>query len=410
MEILKLTLGACRTNVYIVATTRKNAVLIDPADEADKIADAIEKAGLRLKYVFLTHGHTDHVLALQAVKERFGVPVVISKDDAYRLEDEELINSRPYVTVPYKAVAPDILITEETVFRLDELTFRFFAMPGHTEGSLCVVTGGVIFSGDTLMFEGHGRTDLPGGNEEELVRSMKRLVDSFPDDYKVLPGHREETTVGHEKAHNPYLKKEPDAKPVRNVVFDLGKVLVDFEPERCMETLGFSEDAKNAFREKIFPAVWEECDLIPYGDTEVRERFKSCLPGFEAEVDRLWDDPTSITREYAYAADWIRDLKAKGLNVYILSNYGRRAFEINSVRYGFLPLTDGQVISYDVQCVKPAPEIFRILCERFGVIPEESVFIDDREENVAAAEAMGFQGIVFKDFEAAKERLERMLA
>ncbi len=205
MEIRKLTLGACQTNVYIVSTALKNAVLIDPADEADKIVAAVDGAGLHLKYVFLTHGHTDHILALKAIKERYGVPVVISKEDAYRLEDEMLINSRPYVTVPYKAVAPDILITEETVFRLDELLFRFFAMPGHTEGSLCIVVDDVIFSGDTLMCESHGRTDLPGGDEETLICSLRRLVGAFPDHFRVLPGHREETTVGHEKTYNPYL-------------------------------------------------------------------------------------------------------------------------------------------------------------------------------------------------------------
>ncbi len=210
MEIRKLTLGACKTNVYVVSTTRKNAVLIDPADEFDKIAEMIDKAGLCLKYVFLTHGHTDHILALEAVRERYKVPVVISKNDAYRLEDETLINSRPYVSEPYKAVAPDILITEETVIRLDELTFGFFAMPGHTEGSLCIVVNDVIFSGDTLMRESHGRTDLPGGNEEELVCSMKKLVSSFPDHFRVLPGHREETDIGYEKANNPYLKEKVD--------------------------------------------------------------------------------------------------------------------------------------------------------------------------------------------------------
>ena len=199
-------------------------------------------------------------------------------------------------------------------------------------------------------------------------------------------------------------------KTIRNIVFDLGKVLVDFEPERCMNALGFSEEAKRAFRAKIFPAVWEECDRIPYNDEEVRKRFKSCLPGFEAEVDSLWDDPTSITKVYPYTAPWIRELKEKGLRVYILSNYGKRSFEINSAHYGFLSMTDGQVISYDVQRVKPDPEIYLILCDRFGLIPTESVFIDDREENVLAAEKLGFNGIVFSGFRETKNCLDKLLA
>ena len=206
MEIRKLTLGACRTNVYIISTMQKNAVLIDPADEAGKISEEIKKVGLKLKYVFLTHGHTDHVLALKEIKDRFNVPVVIGRQDAARLLDEKLINSRPYVTKPYRAVQPDILVTEDAEILLDELRFTFYAMPGHTPGSLCVVVNDTIFSGDTLMFEGHGRTDLYGGDEEELVRSMRRLMRDFQDHCRVLPGHGQETTVGHEREHNPYLK------------------------------------------------------------------------------------------------------------------------------------------------------------------------------------------------------------
>ena len=207
MEIRKLTLGACNTNVYIVSTTQKNAVLIDPADEAGKILDAVESAGLTLKYIVLTHAHTDHVLALKEVRDHFGVPVVVGKEDADRLLDEDLINGRPYVTVPYHAVQPDILISKDTELWLDELKIRFYPMPGHTAGSYAVVIGDVIFSGDTLLFEGHGRTDLYGGDEEELVRSMKRMMRDFQDHCRVLPGHRQETTIGHEREKNPYLRR-----------------------------------------------------------------------------------------------------------------------------------------------------------------------------------------------------------
>ncbi len=196
---------------------------------------------------------------------------------------------------------------------------------------------------------------------------------------------------------------------IRNIVFDLGKVLVDFEPERCMETLGFSDEAKNAFRKKVFPDIWEECDRIPYNDKEVRARFKSSLPGFESEIDRLWNDPTSITKVFPYTDSWIAELKEKGLSVYILSNYGKRAFEINSVYYGFLSRVDGQIISYDVQCVKPDERIFRILCERYGLTPEESAFLDDREDNVLTARRLGFHGILFTGFQEAKDMLDRLL-
>ena len=121
MNITKLVLGACNTNVYIVSSNKKNAILIDPADNAAEIIKTIEENGLCLKYIFITHGHTDHILALKEVKEYFNVPVIISKIDAGRLEDEELINERPYVKIPYKAVKADILICEDDIINLDEL-------------------------------------------------------------------------------------------------------------------------------------------------------------------------------------------------------------------------------------------------------------------------------------------------
>lgn len=206
-KITKLVLGACITNVYIVSNSVNDAVLIDPADEADKIIDAIEEQNLNLKYIFITHGHTDHILALKEVKEHFNVPVVISKIDAYRLEDEELINERPYVTIPYKAVKPDILISHGDVINLGDLSFSFYGMPGHTDGSMAIVMDDVIFSGDTLLFEKHGKTTLPGGNEELLVESINKMMKDFTGDYKVLTGHREETTLQHERMYNPYVRK-----------------------------------------------------------------------------------------------------------------------------------------------------------------------------------------------------------
>lgn len=133
MNITKLVLGACSTNVYIVSSNKKNAILIDPADNAAEIIKTIEENGLCLKYIFITHGHTDHILALKEVKEYFNVPVIISKIDAGRLEDEELINERPYVKIPYKAVKADILICEDDIINLDELSFSLVCQDIQTD-------------------------------------------------------------------------------------------------------------------------------------------------------------------------------------------------------------------------------------------------------------------------------------
>ena len=198
---------------------------------------------------------------------------------------------------------------------------------------------------------------------------------------------------------------------IRNIVFDLGRVLVDFEPERCLTALGFSEAAKQAFRTKIFSGVWESCDRIPYEGEEIKILFKRLLPGFEREVDQMWDEGLpDITRVMPFTETWLKALKDRGYHVYILSNYGKRAFEINSPKYGFLSLTDGGLISYEVQLIKPEAEIYQTLCRRCGIRPQESVFLDDRAENVAAAVRLGFSGLVFRDYESASAQLESLLA
>ena len=201
MRIEQKIIGACYSNVYLVISEQNNAVLIDPADDAEDIISWIKDLGVSLKYIFITHGHADHVLALERVKEFFNVPVIISKTDAARLVDPVLINERPYVTVPVNPVYPDLLIQEGDELWMDELQFRFYAMPGHTEGSMAVIVNNVIFTGDTLMKNKYGKTSLPGGNTEQLIASIRRILSDLEGNYRVLPGHREETTLDAEREY-----------------------------------------------------------------------------------------------------------------------------------------------------------------------------------------------------------------
>ena len=200
-----------------------------------------------------------------------------------------------------------------------------------------------------------------------------------------------------------------EKKSIRNIVFDIGGVLADFEPERLMAAHGFSEEAKEAFRREIFARVWLDCDRIPYDEAAIRALFRENVPGFEAEADRMWDDITPVTRPMPYAKAWLQKLKARGYRLFILSNYGKCSYAANSPRYDFLPLTDGQLISYEVRQLKPEPAVYRSLCGRFGILPEESVFIDDVPANVEAAEKLGFAGIVFRAYEDAAAQLEALL-
>lgn len=195
MRIEQRVIGPCITNVYLLISEKNNAVLIDPADDADQIIQWVNDSGVTLKYIFITHGHADHVLALKEVRDTFHVPVIISKIDAERLVHPDLINDRPYVKVPFQPLFPDILIREGDELWLDEMKLRFYAMPGHTDGSLAVIVNDVIFSGDTLLKNGHGKTTLPGGDEEKLIASIRRMLGDLQGNYRVLTGHRDETTL-----------------------------------------------------------------------------------------------------------------------------------------------------------------------------------------------------------------------
>ncbi len=197
---------------------------------------------------------------------------------------------------------------------------------------------------------------------------------------------------------------------IRNIVFDLGKVLVDFHPVEGMKSLGFSDKAISDFEKYIFSEVWEACDRNPLSDEEIRALFKSYLKGFEKEVDLLWDNISSVTAVYEYSCQWIKSLKERGFCIYILSNFGKQAFEKNSKLYTFLEYVDGKVISYEIRHIKPEPEIYQCLFDRYGLVPSESAFIDDRRENIDGAIKCGMKGVLFESYEQASARLEKVIA
>lgn len=200
-----------------------------------------------------------------------------------------------------------------------------------------------------------------------------------------------------------------DMQLIDTVIFDLGKVLVEFQPLEGMRKLGFTEEQIQIIIDKIFSGLWEECDRIPYSDSEIRELFKSRVPGMETLIDRMWDNVTVFTDVYSYSRQWIQSLKDRGLKVYILSNYGKQAFEVNSRKYDFLELVDGMVISYQVEMVKPDPQIYEILLDKYNIDRKKAVFIDDRQLNVDGAEAVGLKAILFEDYEKTSAKLLEIL-
>lgn len=195
MQVIRIVMGACFTNCYIVYEKESGlAMIIDPADCGDMIIDKVTELKLKVRYIVVTHGHTDHILALQKVSDAFNAPIVVSKIDADRLADEELINERPYVEKRYEAVYPDIEVSEGDVLRLGKLKFAVILLPGHTPGSIGLLTDGAVFVGDVMMKGGHGKTSLPGGNDEEMQKSLAKLKE-LPENTVVYSGHKDITTI-----------------------------------------------------------------------------------------------------------------------------------------------------------------------------------------------------------------------
>ena len=199
-------LGMVGTNCYLLCNMDiKECVLIDPADSQDEISRMIDESGCSLKGILLTHGHFDHIMAADAVRDKYGVKVYASCDEKNTLEQPHINLGEAYgLKLSVKA---DVWHKDGEILKLAGFDIEALHTPGHTEGGSCYYIReiGVIFSGDTLFCGSVGRTDFPGGSMSEIVLSIKEKVMVLPDDTKVYPGHGEGTSVGYERENNPFL-------------------------------------------------------------------------------------------------------------------------------------------------------------------------------------------------------------
>ena len=199
-------LGMVGTNCYLLCNMDiKECVLIDPADSQDEISRMIDESGCSLKGILLTHGHFDHIMAADAVRDKYGVKVYASCDEKNTLEQPHINLGEAYgLKLSVKA---DVWHKDGEILKLAGFDIEELHTPGHTEGGSCYYIReiGVLFSGDTLFCGSVGRTDFPGGSMSEIVRSIKEKVMVLPDDTKVYPGHGEGTSVGYERENNPFL-------------------------------------------------------------------------------------------------------------------------------------------------------------------------------------------------------------
>ena len=194
MEITVLTLGGYMTNCYILRQEASSkCLIIDPGYEAGRILSVLQQKQLEPEAILLTHGHFDHVGAVQDLAAETDCDVYIAEADLSL--PPMITNGKLYYTHTYPASG---------TLNLAGLAIRVLPTPGHTPGSVCLLVEDTMFSGDTLFQGSCGRTDLPGGSFEQIAASQKTLA-ALPGDYRVLPGHGGETTLDRERQSNPYL-------------------------------------------------------------------------------------------------------------------------------------------------------------------------------------------------------------
>ncbi len=203
------TVGPLAVRAYTIGCPETGeAMIIDPAGSEDMLAEQIKKEGLTLKYIVNTHGHPDHTCGNSKMKELTGAPVLMHRDD-------DILHRQPEIAAMFRAwgfePAPpaDQYINDGDTVEIGTLAFKVLHTPGHSPGSVCLYGHGHVVTGDTLFVGAVGRTDLPGGSMETLIKSLKEKIVPLPDETIVLPGHdygaTPTSTIGREKSTNPYI-------------------------------------------------------------------------------------------------------------------------------------------------------------------------------------------------------------
>lgn len=201
MIIEKVVVGLMQVNCYILGDEKTHeAIIIDPGEEVAKINKALKKLGLTAKCIVNTHGHADHIGANKAL----GLPIYIHRLEADFLTEPKLNLSASF-GIAIKSNPAEHILEDGDEIRVGSIRLKVLHTPGHTPGSICLRTDGIVFTGDLLFFESVGRTDFQYGSWEQLIGSIRNKVLALTDDTKVYPGHGPESTVGNERARNPFL-------------------------------------------------------------------------------------------------------------------------------------------------------------------------------------------------------------
>ncbi len=206
MIIERIVVGALMVNCYLVGDEESNeGIIIDPGADADRVGQKVDELSLKITKVVATHGHVDHVGAVEPLKRRFNVPFAVHRADEWFLPHTRE-NGAMYGLLNLENPTADEYLAEGGIIRVGKHSFNIIEAPGHCQGAVILLGEGHAFVGDVLFAGSIGRTDLPGSSYEEMVVSLEKVLSVIPEDTVLHPGHGDSTSLAVEKQYNPFLQ------------------------------------------------------------------------------------------------------------------------------------------------------------------------------------------------------------
>ena len=208
MKIETITVGPIDENCFLLCCEEhRSTIIVDPGDSGKRIAEYIKDNRLVPKMIIATHCHSDHTGGIGAIKEHFNIPFLCHEEDVWMLTDGEQLATAEYLGIKRPPLNDATLSDGETVDLCDDFSLGVIHTPGHSPGGICLYGEGILVSGDTLFENSIGRSDLAGGNHNQLIKSIREKLLVLPSETVVYPGHGETTTIEREKRHNPFLRQ-----------------------------------------------------------------------------------------------------------------------------------------------------------------------------------------------------------